>query len=66
MRTVSAERYTFEFRPDVEPVLRVKPGEVVRFETSPAPAERLFAAGAGWLGALDTRRINAVTGPVSI
>lgn len=66
MRTVSAERYTFEFRPDVEPVLRVKPGEVVRFETSPAPAERLFAAGDGWLDALDTRRINAVTGPVYI
>lgn len=66
MRTVSAERHTFEFRPDAAPALRVKPGEVVRFETSPDPAERLFAAGDSWADAVDTRLINAVTGPVFI
>ena len=66
MRTVSAERHTFEFRPDAEPALRVRPGEVVRFETSPLPAERLFAAGDGWVDAVDVRLINAVTGPVYI
>lgn len=66
MRVVSAEQHTFSFRPDARPVLRVKPGEVVRFETSPAPAERLFAAGERWMQSLDTRLINAVTGPVYI
>ncbi|HUG13466.1 MAG TPA: acetamidase/formamidase family protein [Thermomicrobiales bacterium] len=65
-RVVPAERHTFSLRPDAPPVLRVRPGEIVRFETSPAPAELLFAAGDDWLRQLDTRRINAVTGPVYI
>lgn len=63
---VEASQTTFAFRPDAEPVLRVPPGEVVRFETSPAPVERLFAAGASWVEAIDTRAINAVSGPVSV
>lgn len=66
MQTIRAERTTFAFRPDAEPVLRVKPGEVVQFETSPEPVERLFAAGAKWLEVLDIKAINAVTGPVFI
>ena len=66
MRTIPADRTAFAFRPDAPPVLRVQPGETVRFETSPAPAERLFAAGDRWLDLLDTRAINAVTGPVFI
>jgi amidase len=66
MHTISADRHTFSFRPDATPVLRVQPGEVVRFETSPAPAERLFAASGNWIDQVDTRRINAVTGPVYI
>lgn len=66
MHIVDASQTTFSFRPDVAPVLRVPPGEVVRFETSPAPVERLFAAGANWLAASDTRAINAISGPVFI
>lgn len=66
MQLVEATRTTFAFRPDAVPVLRVRPGEVVRFETSPEPAERLFAAGPGWTEAIDVRAINAVTGPVFI
>jgi amidase len=66
MHIVPASRTTFAFRPDAEPVLRVRPGEVVRFETSPEPAERLFAAGPRWIEAVDVRAINAVTGPVFI
>lgn len=66
MQTVGSERHTFEFRADVEPVLRVRPGETVRMETSPQPAERLLAAGDGWVDAVDTRAINAVTGPIYI
>ena len=63
---LSAERTSFAFRPDAEPALRVQPGETVRFETSPEPVERLFAAGSGWREALDLRAINAVSGPVFI
>jgi amidase len=66
MHFVPASQTTFAFRPDAEPVLRVRPGEIVRFETSPEPAERLFAAGAHWSEAIDVRTINAVTGPVFI
>ena len=66
MHIVPANKTTFSFGPDAEPVLRVRPGEVVRFETSPEPAERLFAAGARWTEAIDVRAINAVTGPVFI
>jgi amidase len=63
---VSADQTTFAFRPDVEPVLHVHPGDVVRFGTSPAPVERLFAMGTSWLEALDLHAINAISGPVSI
>jgi amidase len=66
MHVVDASQTTFAFRPDAEPVLRIRPGETVRFETSPAPAERLFAAGSSWTEAIDTRAINAVSGPVFI
>jgi amidase len=66
MQTVSSKQHAFEFRPDIAPALRVRSGETVRFETSPEPAERLFAAGADWCAQLDTRRLNAVTGPVYI
>ena len=66
MHHLTANQSTFAFRPDAEPVLRVRPGEVVRFETSPEPVERLFAAGPGWTEAIDVRAINAVTGPVFI
>lgn len=66
MQTIRAERTTFAFRPDADPVLRVQPGETVAFETSPDPVERLFAAGDRWLDLLDVKAINAVTGPVFI
>ncbi len=66
MHIVPANKTTVSFRPDAEPVLHVRPGEVVRFETSPEPIERLFAAGAGWTELVDVRAINAVTGPVFI
>jgi amidase len=66
MKTVSSRQHSFEFRPDIEPVLRVRSGDVVRFETSPEPAERLFRAGDNWCAQLDTRLLNAVTGPVFI
>src|SRR5688500_20376732 len=66
MHIVPANQTVFSFRPDAEPVLRVRPGEVVRFATSPEPVERLFAAGARWTDVVDVRAINAVTGPVYI
>ncbi|HKG26228.1 MAG TPA: acetamidase/formamidase family protein [Thermomicrobiales bacterium] len=66
MHVIRADRTTFAFRPDAEPVLRAQPGEVVQFETSPAPVERLFAAGDRWTEVLDINAINAVTGPVYI
>src|SRR5918998_2573135 len=66
MHIVPATQTTFAFRPDAEPVLRVRPGEIVRFETSEEPVEHLFAAGPGWTEAVDVRAINAVTGPVFI
>jgi amidase len=66
LHTITSEHHAFEFRPDIAPVLRVRPGEVVRFETSPEPAMRLFQAGDHWLDGLDTRRLNAVTGPVFV
>jgi amidase len=66
MHLVPANQTVFSFRPDAEPVLRVRPGEIIRFETSPEPVERLFAAGADWTEVIDVRAINAVTGPVFI
>jgi amidase len=66
MHIVPADQTVFSFRPDAEPVLRVRPGEIIRFETSPEPVERLFAAGADWTEVIDVRAINAVTGPVFI
>ena len=45
------EEHHFVFSPDIAPALKVKSGSTVRFETSPAPAERLLAAQeAGHLG----------------
>jgi amidase len=66
MHVIRADRTRFAFHPDAEPVLRVQPGETVRFETSPAPVERLFAAGDRWTEVLDINAINAVTGPVFV
>jgi amidase len=66
MHIVPANQTVFSFRSDAEPVLRVRPGEIIRFETSPEPVERLFAAGADWTEVIDVRAINAVTGPVFI
>jgi amidase len=66
MHIVPANQTTFAFRPNATPVLRVPAGEVVRFETSPEPVERLFASGAQWTDVVDVRAINAVTGPVYI
>jgi amidase len=66
MKSVSSRQHAFEFRSEIEPVLRVRSGETVRFETSPEPPERLFEAGSDWLANLDTRRLNAVTGPVYV
>jgi amidase len=66
MHIIPASQTTFAFRPDADAVLRVRPGEVVRFETSPEPVERLFAAGPRWPEVVDVRAINAVTGPVFI
>lgn len=66
MQVVRADQTSFEFRPDVEPVLRIAPGETVRFETSPEPVERLFAAGDDWLNQFNAREINALSGPVFI
>jgi amidase len=64
--TLPASQHAFSFRPDAAPALRVQPGDTVRFETTPEPAERLFAAGGDWRAALDPQRVNAVTGPVYI
>src|SRR5215218_4959099 len=66
MHIVPANQTTFAFRPDADPVLRVRPGEIVRFETSPEPVERLFAAGSGWTEEIDVRALNALSGPVFI
>ena len=66
MHVLSSDQIAFTFRPDVPPALRVRPGETVRFETSTAPVERLFAAGDRWLELVDPTVINAVTGPVFI
>lgn len=66
MHVVRADQTSFAFRPDIDPVLTVQPGEIVRFETSEAPVERLFAAGPAWVDTIDTRAINAVSGPVFI
>jgi len=66
IHTIGAECTAFAFRPDVEPALRVQPGEIVRFETSAKPIEHLIAAGDRWLEILDLDAINAITGPVYI
>ncbi len=66
LRRLGPEHAQAAFRPDIPPVLEVATGETVRIETSPAPAEALFAAGEGWLGRLDVRTLNVVTGPVGI
>jgi amidase len=66
MHIVPASQTVFSFRSDAEPVLRVRPGEIIRFETSPEPVERLFAAEADWTEVIDVRAINAVIGPVFI
>ncbi len=66
MHEVQAGQTTFAFRPDAEPVLRIQSGETIKFHTSPAPSERLLAAGDRWIEALDIKAINAVTGPVYI
>src|SRR5215207_5081984 len=66
MHTVPANQTTFAFRPDADSVLRVRRGETVRFETSPEPIDRLFAAGSGWTEEIDVRALNTLTGPVFI
>lgn len=63
---VSAEHHQFVFRADIPPVLSVRPGTIVRIETSPEPSERLFRAGDRWPKVARWREINAVTGPIAI
>src|SRR5215218_7450082 len=58
MHLIPANQTVFSFRPDAEPVLRVRPGEIIRFETSAEPVERLFAAGADWTEVIDVRAIE--------
>lgn len=65
------EEHHFVFSPDIAPALKVKSGSTVRFDTSPAPPERLFAAqetggNDAWTAACDTSRINAITGPLYV
>lgn len=66
MQRVRANQTTLAFRPDAEPVLRVPPDTSVRFETSPAPVERLLAAGDDWQAQFNAHEINALSGPVWI
>src|SRR3954465_11534453 len=66
MHTIAAEHHAFTFSADAVPGLRVQPGDFVRFETSPAAVERLFATGERWTEVADSQRINALTGPVYI
>lgn len=63
---VPGETHQFVFRPDIAPVLSVRPGAVVRVETTPEPAERLFRAGVRWPAVAGEHKINAVTGPIFI
>ncbi len=66
MILVPADRSSFSFRPDIEPVAIAEPDCVVRMETSAAHIERLFDAGPHWATLVNTREINAVTGPVFV
>jgi amidase len=66
MHRLAASQCHGAFRPDIEPALRIEPGEIVTFETTAEPVERLFAAGDRWLETLDVRAVNVVTGPVYI
>lgn len=66
MHTVPPAHSQFDFDPAIEPVLQVNPGEIIRFETSPEPVERLFAAERSWAQVVNTREINSVTGPVYV
>ncbi|MFM9105522.1 MAG: acetamidase/formamidase family protein [Chloroflexota bacterium] len=66
MHRLPATRSHGAFRPDIPPALRVRPGEIVTFETTAEPVERLFAAGDRWLEVLDVDAVNVVTGPVYI
>jgi amidase len=66
MHRLTAKQTHGAFRPDIEPVLRIVPGETVTFETTAEPVERLFAAGDRWMDVLDVGAVNVVTGPVFI
>jgi amidase len=66
MNVVTSDQRSTKFSSQLEPALRVLPGEVVKMETSPEPIEELFAAGDNWEEALDLENFNQVTGPVYI
>lgn len=66
MHRLAATYSNGAFRPGIEPALLIQPGDVVSFETTAKPVERLFAAGDRWLETLAVDAVKLVTGPVFI
>jgi amidase len=62
---VTRDQVVWGFGPDLEPVLEVEPGEVVRFETNDCFTGQI-ASEEDLVTEIDFERVNSATGPVAV
>jgi amidase len=62
---VSRDDVIWAFGPDLEPVLEVRPGDVVTFETRDC-FDGQIRSESDLVTSIDFERVNAATGPVSV
>src|SRR6185437_10031428 len=62
---VSRDEIVWAFGPDLEPVLEVEPGAVVRFETNDCFTGQITSE-SDLVTEIDFERVNAATGPVAV
>ena len=62
---VSRDEIVWAFGPDLEPVLEVEPGAVVRFETNDCFTGQITSED-DLVTEIDFERVNSATGPVAV
>jgi amidase len=63
--TITRDQHVWAFGPDMEPVLTVDPGAVVRLELNDCFTGQVTTE-ADVFGALDLERVNSATGPIAV
>src|SRR6478735_5176361 len=62
---ISRDQVIWEFRPDLQPVLEIDPGDIVTFETNDCFSGQIRSE-ADLVTTIDLNRINSATGPLAV